>query len=477
MSFWAEKLNKKREEDEWNRQANAPLSPVAEEAITAGLTPPLVPQTSSGFASGKNIPPTAPAVSPVPPTAPAVPDEYKAVGYTPEVPNPEKAKERSSKLLQGQWGAVEREEKKAEDELPAYLRSLYKDDLEEIKAAKTNLVAELKSDMERNLTSYEANKRKAEIAEILQTVMLASVRLAAGIHGYRTGKDYTTGLEFNPKDWSSEMAALRDELRTKNDMLKEYHKGAMDIQEAKEKEVLGMRREEGELAVQSWKDRLQALRQRAVETEKGIVRTEEQRASEVTDARKFAASEKNRFTLAKAQQEAEASRQQAGIQREERLLKAEEDKARRQEIKNYEASKESDNLALSKTLKEVQEKPSEAAIAGLGLQLTKMGLPEATVNEVLSQGRSTKWGFWKTDGTLSQEGGTKIGALVKQLQDAQDAQFYGSRPTQAPSQPAGALKPIKLTDGTPALMDPTTRTVYSTEVGPDGRRKVLGKGK
>jgi hypothetical protein len=461
---------------------------IAQESINKELVPtiPLAPPASV------KPPVTAPAVTPTPETVPTVPAEEapptpqpkgpEVYTWTPVVASPEEAKKRNEKLITAAWKNVTDAEAQANEELPKHIKGLYKDELDEIRTIKNNLVTELKSGLDANLTSYEANKRKAELAEIAQTIMLASVQLAAGIHGYRTGKDYTSGLTFNPKDWSKEMSSLREELQTRNNMLKEYHREAMDVKEAEEKDVLGLRKEAAEVATESWKEKLQRLRQQAGEIEKGIVNAEYQRVEDLNKAKQFEASARNAAALEQSRRAADTEKEKLAQSREARMASSELEKARRQEITNFEATAKEQNKQLTDLTQQLAKKPSEEAVAGIGLQLTKMGATPEKVQEVIDGARQG-W-IWKDDGTVSAKGGILLGKLASDINNANRAAFFEGlniryprtqqpEPTQQPVQQATAQAstPSQLprqkghAAGKTFWQDPVTKKVYDAPEG------------
>jgi hypothetical protein len=82
--------------------------------------------------------------------------------------------------------------------------SVFKSKLDELRAQKAEALKE-----------YQENKNRVANAELIDAIGKGVAQLAAGWFGMNTGRDAVSGVDFRPKDWSSNYLLADREYRTK----------------------------------------------------------------------------------------------------------------------------------------------------------------------------------------------------------------------------------------------------------------------
>lgn len=82
-----------------------------------------------------------------------------------------------------------------------------------------------KNDIEQKLVEakeeFQAGRNRLQNAELIDTLGKGLVQLMAGIYGLNTGVDAVTGVDFRPKDWSSNFSALQSQYRQQYNEIKD----------------------------------------------------------------------------------------------------------------------------------------------------------------------------------------------------------------------------------------------------------------
>lgn len=149
-------------------------------------------------------------------------------------------------------------------------KSLEASDSKEADPFKTRL-AELKEDKEKAYKEYQEGKNRVANAELLDALGKGLAQLAAGWYGLNTGRDAVSGVDFKPKDWSSNYLLAEREYRTKVGGIEE--------------EIKDIRGEQRELGREARAEKAYERRVTAAEEkeQKGEARREQKKREEATE--------------------------------------------------------------------------------------------------------------------------------------------------------------------------------------------------
>lgn len=77
---------------------------------------------------------------------------------------------------------------------------------------------------------YQDKKKRVEMAQIADMIGQAFVKLAAAHEGYKTGRDISSGVPFQPKNWSQEYNNVLQEYKMELDSIDRKARGERDIE-------------------------------------------------------------------------------------------------------------------------------------------------------------------------------------------------------------------------------------------------------
>lgn len=99
--------------------------------------------------------------------------------------------------------------------------------------------SKIQEEIDKAKKAYQAGENRLANAELIDTLGKGLVQLMAGWYGMKTGKDAVTGVDFKPKDWSSNFTLLQKKYEQQID---ELEKKGTKLEKAEEREMSDLER-------------------------------------------------------------------------------------------------------------------------------------------------------------------------------------------------------------------------------------------